>query len=341
MITDPVTAGWDLGKGLLPYYDPRRRADIRRRARALVTCTPWPGDAASSQDIAQLCLLRLLRLQRETHAAGRLRQSESAALLARTAIETAIVGLYMQSHPEAVAGMRAANARSIRQTAGFLADSDVVTAPMLDALIASSFPREDVRGLPPLVDMAASTSNLSGDQTASDLYRRFYVPMSTFFAHASAQALLRHVTGGGAVSERPSLPWTLRAALHAVDSCVGTLTASMTRDSAVAEAARAYAVAHQARAYPPVAVLIVRGMRGRIAWAQLPAAIARLGRLRHYYHSSQFHDDAPGVRRARVRDGLAIVFSALGPFGEDPARDVLLEMLTDRLAGSNDGESAT
>jgi hypothetical protein len=43
-----------LFRGLLPYPDPQRQRRIRRSARGLVTCDPWPGNAATGVDVAQL-----------------------------------------------------------------------------------------------------------------------------------------------------------------------------------------------------------------------------------------------------------------------------------------------
>lgn len=60
----------------------------------LATRDLWPQDeaAVTALDFAQLALLRLLRLQRETRRAVRTRQREAAALLARTSMETCILG---------------------------------------------------------------------------------------------------------------------------------------------------------------------------------------------------------------------------------------------------------
>ncbi|MHB8296933.1 MAG: hypothetical protein ACYDH5_20455 [Acidimicrobiales bacterium] len=99
--TQNLVAG-ALGRELLlaatPYPDPRRRLRVRKAARRLVTCSPWPGDDATAEDVAQLALLRALWLDRETHRAYRHRHSESAALLAQFA------GLVAGPRPEARPG---------------------------------------------------------------------------------------------------------------------------------------------------------------------------------------------------------------------------------------------
>ena len=53
--------------GMLPYPDSRRRRRVRRAARALVVCEPWPSDSENTgPDAAQLALLRVLYLQKQT-----------------------------------------------------------------------------------------------------------------------------------------------------------------------------------------------------------------------------------------------------------------------------------
>src|ERR1700716_1860827 len=79
---------------LLPYWDPFRRRRIRTAARGLVSRTPWPGDEATPQDVAELALLRLLWLQPATHPAALLRQFGGTMLLARAAVEACIAAHY-------------------------------------------------------------------------------------------------------------------------------------------------------------------------------------------------------------------------------------------------------
>lgn len=81
-----------LVKYLLPYPDPLRRRRMRR-ACALISCSSWPEDQARPADVAQLALLRLLRLQREAHRVAAFQNFESTTLLAGAAVETCIAGL--------------------------------------------------------------------------------------------------------------------------------------------------------------------------------------------------------------------------------------------------------
>src|SRR6516165_5708355 len=85
---------WPVLRCMVPYPDLPRRRRVRRKARDLIACEPWPGDNATGDDAAQLALYHLLWLQRETHRAVRWHRSETAALLARESVETYIVGTY-------------------------------------------------------------------------------------------------------------------------------------------------------------------------------------------------------------------------------------------------------
>jgi hypothetical protein len=82
-----------LGLAVLPVPDLMTRIRIRRTAGRLATCDPWPGMAATGLDAAELALLRVLWLQRQTRRAVRSRQPEAAVMLARVTIETTITGL--------------------------------------------------------------------------------------------------------------------------------------------------------------------------------------------------------------------------------------------------------
>src|SRR5258708_19297078 len=75
---------------VLPVIDVPSRCAVRKQAVNLVRCDPWPGLAATGEDAAQLAILRLRSLQRDTRRAVRSGQSEAAIMLARGPIETLI-----------------------------------------------------------------------------------------------------------------------------------------------------------------------------------------------------------------------------------------------------------
>jgi hypothetical protein len=73
--------------GMMPCPDLLARRRVQRRARAFVTVKTWPEDQATSKDAAQLAMLRLLSLQRQTRRGVRTRQREASAMLAPASVE--------------------------------------------------------------------------------------------------------------------------------------------------------------------------------------------------------------------------------------------------------------
>jgi hypothetical protein len=53
--------------GFLPCPDLPARWQMRRQAASLIGLQAWPGMNASSEDVAQLAMLRLLNLQKQVH----------------------------------------------------------------------------------------------------------------------------------------------------------------------------------------------------------------------------------------------------------------------------------
>ena len=114
---------WMILRCLLPYPDPLRRVRFHRKARKLVTCDPWPGEQAKGPQAAQLALLRLIWLQQQVRRAARWRQSEAAALLARSATETCILGLYCLYNDDATKALTTKDSEGLRNILGYLADA--------------------------------------------------------------------------------------------------------------------------------------------------------------------------------------------------------------------------
>jgi hypothetical protein len=111
----------------VPAYDLTRRRQVRQSTRELVQLTRWPGLDATSQEAAQLALLRLLDLQRQIRRSSKLRQSEGAALLARTAIDTCITGMFCLHVPEAISRLKADNSKSASNMMRFLLATGAVS----------------------------------------------------------------------------------------------------------------------------------------------------------------------------------------------------------------------
>jgi len=114
---------------------------MHRAAHMLVGSEPWPGNDATSIQIAQLAMLRLLWLQRATRRAAWLRQCEAAALLARAAVETCISSLYWLQTEDATARLTGDNAKSLQK----MLKAEFGSTPLTPEII-ESLKREHSRG---------------------------------------------------------------------------------------------------------------------------------------------------------------------------------------------------
>src|ERR1017187_9313584 len=112
--------------GVLPCPDPVSRHRMRRTADRLVTLRTWPDMAATSEQTAQLAMLRLLWLQRQTRRAVRGRHKEAAVMLARASVETLLLGLYCLRVPKAVAQLQAGNIKALGDTLAYVEEAGIV-----------------------------------------------------------------------------------------------------------------------------------------------------------------------------------------------------------------------
>jgi hypothetical protein len=190
-------------------------------------------------------------------------------------------------------------------------------------------------GAPNVWMMAERVDSTPSGRGAVGLYRRFYVPTSTFFVHANAASLLRHVQSNSTLSERPSLPWTRRSAVRVSDACVGML-ASAIADSAGKPTAsfERYAHAHLALTFTPMAVVVTQGLRRSVRFANLPALMKTIRGLRQYATSTQAVVDTPHAREARVREGFEQIVHLLGLDLPDDIVRVLREDFVTRVLDS-------
>ena len=319
-------------RSVLPYPDPLRRRRIRHAARGLITCTRWPGDDATPEDIAQLALLRLLWLQSQTRKAGRWRQAEATALLARACIETCLAGLYLLYGEGGTERMGANNAKSFRRLMSYIADGDPISHTLVDQVAASFGTGTD---LPRLVDMANVVAAKTNESFATDAYHRLYVPLSTFFAHASGPALLRHVAPGERLDETPMRVWTARSALHTSDACMARLALALAERKEITGAPFVqYANAHISRSITPVFVMTGRSMIRSVRWAKMPDAYRSLSALRRYYDTDQAVGDPYPERKARTKKALDQVLQILGDDVPKQQRDLILDHFAEELTQS-------
>lgn len=297
-------------RGVLPYPDLVRRARVRGRARDLATREPWPQDetAATAADYAQLALLRLLQLQHETHRAVLTRQRESSALLARTAMETCILGLWCLHDPEAVTKLRAAHIKSAPTLLSFLSSTGLIP----DALIRQAAQALGQPGkLPDLRSMAAMIDANTGATLAIHLYDQAYRPASQYFTHATSSALLRHVDPKRRRTIRPMKSWVRRAPVRLADACVGLLAGAVANQlDAPAKLFAQYAEAHASRVLPPALATIGKGLTSRLGLAGLMRTVSEALTMRTDL-SDAGPDLSPDEREARLRDMYDILLTRL------------------------------
>jgi len=324
-------------RSVLPYPDPLRRRRMRQAARGLITCTRWPGDNATPEDIAQLALLRLLWLQRQTRRAGRWRQVEATALLARACIETCLAGLYWLYGDSQAERMGGNNAKSFRRLMSYIADGDPISPALVNEVAATFGTATD---LPSLLDMANVVAAKTNESFATDVYHRLYIPLSTFFPHSSGPALLLHVKPDDHLDERPMRVWTVRSALHTSDACMARLALALAerKQSAGAPFVQ-YANAHMSRSITPVFVMTGRSMIRNVRLSKVPGAYRSLIALRRYYDTGQAARDAYPQRKARTKDALDEALQVLDNNVQKQQRDLILdhfaEVLTQSKSSSN------
>ncbi len=336
-----ASLAWVIARTLLPCPDLIRRCRVRSAARKLVTCSPWPGLAATGTDAAQLAILRVLWLQRQTRRAVRGRHREASVMLARASVETCILGLYCLHEDGAVAHLQAANIKALRDVMRYLSDAGHVPAEVIERCVAAL--GESRRG-PKVWDMAKRVEQATGQRGAISLYQRFYVPTSNFFVHANAGSLLRHVGAGDKLTRRPVRAWTRRSPARVADACTGILASAVAeRTGRPAMGFARYADKHLDRALTPLAVLAGAGLGRSVKLTQLGQM---RGQLRifmttgTYIWSGQAASDPIGVRTARIREALAELLPATALDIPPAAFDPYLDYLAATLAESADPGSA-
>lgn len=314
---------WNTTRALLPYPDPRRRLRVRSAARKLVCCTPWPGDSATPLEVAQLSLLRSLWLQREAHRAFRTRQREATTLLARSALENCILGLYCLHADAPMEELRGDNARQVKALFKYLRDLGVVTPHMFE-ILAEEIGGSSSSQLPNVFEMAQHVTTRLPTSPTTDMYRRIYIPLSSFFVHANGIALLRHVRPDNGVKVRPSYPWVRRSPVHVTDACVGVLgNIVATRSDSPSDLFVAYTSAHMGRVLPPLLALAGKSARWSVRWRSLPVAIRSLIEGRQYYQTSSTvpWDDRARTLRSHVSRVLSVFDVPITPAGKEALLD--------------------
>ena len=309
----------------LPVYDPIRRHRVHRAARILINLKAWPGLEATSHDAAQLALLRLIDLEKQTRRSSRLHQHESAVLLARTSIDTCITGMFCLFVPDAIKRMRADNARSFGNMTAYLVNLGALSEQAnADAVSLVGSPHR-IEALDKLLEEIQSAGGPSGGK---QLYERVYRPVSTLFAHGGGLAILRHVDANDRLLRKPEFPWAKRSPAHVSDACVGLLATLLSEpEQPDRKLFNAFADWHWSHVAPVVVSVGVKGMLRTMHPARIPSSIRALQELAAYVRSGIANQDSIDARRARIRQGLDIVFSAFGGDHSSSLVDAFVEMI--------------
>lgn len=161
--------------GFLPCPDLPARWQMRRQAVSLIGLQAWPGMNASSEDVAQLAMLRLLHLQKQVHRLVLLRQRDASVMMARSGVETLLLGLYCMRVPNAVARLHAGNVKALGDTLAYLEEVGIAPASVI---------RECARALgePAKVhltpwDMVQAIDDANDNKAARSIYRRLYLSL--------------------------------------------------------------------------------------------------------------------------------------------------------------------
>jgi len=91
---------------------------------------------ATSVEAAQLAMLRLLWLQRQTRRAVRGRHREAAAMLARASVEMLFLGSYCLRVPEAVSQLHAGNLKALGDGFAYIEETGIVPAQVVHDCVA-------------------------------------------------------------------------------------------------------------------------------------------------------------------------------------------------------------
>jgi hypothetical protein len=316
-------------RGLLPYPDLIRRARVRRRAYDIAGRAPWPLDeaAVTGLDYAKLSLLRALWLQHETRRAVQTRQREAAAQLARTSIETCILGLWCLHEPDAVGKLRAAEIKLLPNLLTFVSSTGFIPESVIRQAVQAlgqPGPQVGVRQMAEKIDKA------TGAQMAIYLYDVAYRPASQYFTHATSSALLRHVTRERRRKIRPANVWARRTPVRLADACAGLLAGAIAfQEQAPMELFVRYAEGHAARVLPPTLVTVGKVMVHKSKVTDLWRAVQQARSVQRYLAQANPHA-APEEREARMRE---LFDMAIGQLDLDDVPADAFEPIVDHFVG--------
>ena len=317
--------------GILPCPDLASRRRIRRDSVRLVTLRTWPGREASSAEAAQLAMLRILWLQRQTRRAVRGRHSDAAAMLARASVEALLLGLYCLRVPEAIAKLQADNLKSLVDGFTYLGELDFVPARVIqDCVVKIGQPSRKYLSV---WEMVQAIDGANGNEAARSIYRRLYIPLSNFTVHANGGTLLRHVRSSGKIRRRPSRSCARRTPVRVADAVSGLMAAAIAQRAGVPhEKLLAYADRHSKRALLPMVVMAFSGMNGPPRPHRIREVMMLVKDTYTYLWTGPAGADSIEARAAFVRERFARMLDLKDSGLPEDALDPFIEYVADQLA---------
>jgi hypothetical protein len=286
-----------------------------------------------------------MSLQLDVHRSARLRQREAAAHLARSSVETCLLGCYITSTSLVPDALEGDLGRALKRLLG-----PVVEGAISDDVMELTLAEFPTSRLPDLARVAHELQSRGTLVIASDLYRRFYLPISSLYGHVSAPSLLRQVDRRGeATRERPWHAWGRRSPGHLADACLAHLALTVLKESGDSAAIlddeatallQAYANDHWRRALPVAATLLWKFMLPQVRPSQLLPAAAALRRFARDLDGAEASAWSHDERRAQVIalvDRMMAVTGAQPPAAAQSAMiDQILAAVAERLTRNED-----
>lgn len=324
--------------GFLPYPDLLARWKVRREALSLVDLRSWPGMNATSEEVAQLAMLRLLNLQKKVHRLVLLRQREASVMMARSGIETLLLGLYCMRVRDAVARLHAGNVKALGDALAYLEEAGIAPASVIREC-ARALGEPAKTHLTPW-NMAQAIDDANGNAAARSIYRRFYVPLSHFTVHASGGTLLRHVSPRGRLRRRPTKAWGRRSPARVIDAAAGTLAADLAQHAGRPNARLVqYVSKHEARTIVPMIVMAFNGMSGfssPLSRSRLMETVRIIKEVYAYLWNGPAAADSVQARMAFIQERLTTLMASDDPEIPPAAFGPLIEHVATMLAQMHD-----
>jgi hypothetical protein len=297
----PSLLGWVIEKELY--------GEFRVRARGVLDHDQL--NEFTPETIADLCLRRVLTLQREVRRSSLLRQREALASVSRSAIEATLVGLYSLHTQDQVwvDRVRKAGRRYIQKSLQPWTPEGIDVEAFTLALGESL---TDVRGMPDLSQLADRVDDLvrfGGDPVGRMLYDEFFAPLSNASVHTGLMSLGRYYSmGSRRLRRRPIGVVPRRGLVRTTDACAALLAAAI-----AAKKGRqygwflAYGREQLQKANRPVPIMYLTFGMSALPWLirHLPTLTRAVARLSPVVRSPAFRGASEEERLRQVLEVLA------------------------------------